>query len=236
MRNILFLFLAVTLIACSKTKETIRGEGTPVEEFLNLKGFDNIVFSGAGILKVRSETETHVLINEYPNLLEHLEAYVKNKVLYLGYSDNYRVENSVLEITVTAPSIKKVTSNGTGDLYVLGVQDGETMTATLNGAGKIDIQGSKFKDFYARLNGAGNLFISDSNCRTFDLKIEGVGNCSSFGMISNDAKVKINGAGSAEVAVVQTLDVEINGVGSLSYSGDPKVASKINGAGRVDKK
>ncbi len=235
MKNILVLFLAISLFACSRQKETVTGEGEAVEEFLNLKGFDEIVFTGKGLLKVRSETETFVLVKEYPNLFEYLDAYVKNRVLYLGYKDDYRVENTVLEITVTTPSIKKVVSNGAGDLYVLDVQDGETLSAVLNGAGKIDIQNGKFKDVEVKLNGAGNLVITNSTCDQFDLTIDGVGNCKSYGLSCNDADVKINGAGSAEVSVVQNLDVKINGVGSLSYAGDPKVNSKINGAGRVDK-
>ncbi|MFU8827459.1 MAG: GIN domain-containing protein, partial [Brevefilum sp.] len=52
---------------------------------------------------------------------------------------------------------------------------------------------------------------------------------------SYDARIEINGLGSAVVWAADTLQVSINGAGSVDYYGSPQLTQEISGLGNVNK-
>jgi hypothetical protein len=52
---------------------------------------------------------------------------------------------------------------------------------------------------------------------------------------SKEARIDVEGAGSAIVNVSGQLDAEVSGVGSVEYVGDPTVNQDVSEAGRVNK-
>ena len=66
--------------------------------------------------------------------------------------------------------------------------------------------------------------------------ISGSGNVHGEGYKSKDARVEIDGSGSATVAASERLDVNINGSGNVEYIGDPMVSTSKHGSGNVNKR
>lgn len=68
-----------------------------------------------------------------------------------------------------------------------------------------------------------------------NLSVSGSGDYRAMELESKQAKVDVEGAGSAVVNASDALDVTVGGAGSVEYAGDPAVEQDGSGAGRVSK-
>lgn len=123
----------------------------------------------------------------------------------------------------------------------------------IDGAYELDIDASHVDTFRLEVNGAAdgkvyNLAVSDAACDirgaaklalsgrtdTFACTIDGAGALDAKGLPAQDAKVTINGTGSAAVNAAKSLEATINGAGAVTYYGDPSIVTpRINGVGSV---
>ena len=62
----------------------------------------------------------------------------------------------------------------------------------------------------------------------FEIELAGAGSIDAKSLVSKKAEVKISGAGSAELSVIEELLADVDGVGNLTYYGDP-VLKNISG-------
>ena len=56
------------------------------------------------------------------------------------------------------------------------------------------------------------------------------------GLQAKTAEISTTGAGDAEVAVTDTLNVVITGAGKVTYTGNPTIKKQITGAGSIRRK
>ncbi|HZM25519.1 MAG TPA: DUF2807 domain-containing protein, partial [Anaerolineales bacterium] len=68
-----------------------------------------------------------------------------------------------------------------------------------------------------------------------DVRISGVGGFDAPKLESQVATVRISGAGSATVNVVDDLTARVSGAGSVKYYGSPTLHEDISGAGSVSR-
>ncbi|WP_260925963.1 DUF2807 domain-containing protein [Novosphingobium sp. 9] len=118
-----------------------------------------------------------------------------------------------VKVTITAPQIAGLDLEAPGDVTLHGL-DQDRLDLKANGAIDLDASG-KVRQMYVTSNGAG------------DLDLEGVD--------SEDAVIRMSGAGDVAVGASNLVDVEINGVGSLRLTRKPTtLRTQINGLGSVD--
>lgn len=232
----ILLYSVLLLISCKNTSTIlVKGEGNVSEEFLSLTGYDKIVFNSPGTIRVRQHTDYNVMIKEYANLLEYLDTYVENRTLYIGYRQEYTIENSVLDMVITSPMINLVQVNGKGDLYFLGFEVNGDVKLDLNGQGSINVQQCLFKNLDIQLQGEGSIVLENQSTEMLKANINGKGKLTADRFITNDTEIVINGDGNVTVNATNSLNITINGNGTVKYSGDPALTQHINGRGTISK-
>lgn len=224
------------MVSCNDSSTiAVKGEGVVAEEFLSLVGYDKIVFNSPGTIRLRQHTDYNVMIKEYANLFQHLETYVENRTLYIGYKQEYQIENSVLDMVITSPMINAVQVNGKGDLYFLGFEMNGDIHLNLNGQGSINVNSCTIKNLSVQLQGEGTIALDSHSSETLKVSINGKGKLAAEKFTTNNADIEINGDGTAVVNATNQLNATVNGNGSIKYLGEPTVTQNVNGKGFVSK-
>ena len=107
--------------------------------------------------------------------------------------------------------------------------------AKISGAVKFtakQLSGSRFA-FEAR--GASRVSL-DGNVDELLADMTGASELVASGLQTKTAEISTTGAGSADIAVADTLKVAITGAGSVKYSGNPTIEKHISGAGSIKRK
>jgi len=137
------------------------------------------------------------------------------------------IENGILVITSKKPlnSLKKLVINcSTAVLDRL----------QLDGACKANIKGLTKGRVEVVGNGASTV-TAEGNLDWFSAIMSGAGTVKASNLKTKGAFVKISGAGTADLNVVEKLKVEIEGAGTVKYAGNPTVEKKVMGAGTITK-
>ena len=83
-------------------------------------------------------------------------------------------------------------------------------------------------------NNHGKRNILTGEVSTQDIRIEGVGRYSAPDLKSDQATVRIEGAGSVVNWVIDELDLTVQGAGNVDYYGNPTVTQNIEGGGSIN--
>lgn len=140
---------------------------------------------------------------------------------------NVAIENGFLVISAKKPlqNLNKLTINcSTAVLDKL----------QLDGACKANISGLSKGRLEVVSNGASTIAVK-GNLDWFSAILSGAGTVKASDLKTKGAFIKISGAGSADLNVVEQLKVKIEGAGTVKYAGNPKVEQSILGAGTVKK-
>ena len=225
------LAIAVLILsACAVT--TVRGSGKVVTEEREVSGFEGVTLSGIGKVIITQGDEESLAIETDDNLMRYIESEVRDGRLELRIAeDTIPISSRPIIYRVSVIDLTTLDSSGVGSFEVDAL-DTDRLQVTLSGAGDIDIDSLSAADLDVRASGAGNLKISGV-VETQELDLSGVGGYTATDLKSQTAAVRISGAGSAVVWVLDTLDVEISGAGNVEYYGSPSVDQDISGAGRV---
>ena len=118
-----------------------------------------------------------------------------------------------LKVTITAPQIAGLDLEAPGDVTLTGLDQDEFR---LKSEGAIDLTAK------GRVN---RMFVTSDGAGSLDLA----------GVDSQDAVIRLSGAGDVVVGAKNLVDVQINGVGSLRLTRKPAtLRTQINGLGSVD--
>ncbi len=118
-----------------------------------------------------------------------------------------------LKVRISAPEIRGLDLDAPGNVTLVGL-DQQDLKLTADGAIDLDAQG-KVRKVFVTADGAANIDLG---------KVQ-----------SEDATVRVNGAGSVTMGPSRLADIEINGVGNVSLTRKPEIEkTRINGIGTVD--
>lgn len=224
--NAFFLMLSLTLLtvlltACAgvlgwaRNSEIVSGSGTVTTETREVSGFTAVTLQGFGKVIIDQNGSELLTITTDDNLLPYLKTAVRGNTLYISNTDNV-VFNNVTEMTfrISAAALNAV---------------------ELSGAGSMEISNLNTENWRVQLPGAGSITVAGQTNRQ-TVELNGAGSYNAAELVSQQAAITSNGAGSAVVQVSDSLDVTINGIGSVEYIGNPTVTQEINGVGSVRKR
>ncbi len=230
MRNSLFVLLvSILFISCN----VVTGNGVIKEESRQVPDFNEVETSGSIDVEIQPGTELGVKVISDENIIPYIVTEVKSGVLEIHFKKGTSISNDHSRVVVSAPSLNKMTTSGSGDItsngtitnnqiiYLKSSGSGDFKLAldapavNITGSGSTNFEISGFtKDVTATLSGSGEL-----KCR--DLKAENV-------------KLKITGSADAKVFASSTLRVTITGSGDVQYWGNPSLPEiKSTGSGTV---
>jgi hypothetical protein len=228
--------LLVALVGCSAGPlEVVTGSGKVVEENRNLSGFRNIELSGIGMLVLTQDGTDSVVAEGEDNILARIRTEVSGDTLRIRTEDNVNLNPTrSLIYRVSVSEIGRMTMSGAGSLQAGDVK-AESLEIVTSGAGNVNIEKLTAEELKATISGVGNMMIGGSATRQ-EVTLSGVGSYQAPNLDTQEATVKVTGAGGATVRVSDRLNVQISGAGNVTYIGDPQVEQKITGAGSVTKR
>ena len=214
-----FMFLVVLVLALSACTFAVsydEGSGVVVNETRQVSDFDEVAFTGIGILYITMGDDVQLEIEAEDNILPHIETRVRGDRLEISF-DRDQWENLIrptepIRYFLTVHSLKEVNLSGLGDVRIEEIE-ADRLVLTLSGAGRIETSG-EVADQVINVTGAGSYDGGDMRSERID--------------------VNLSGAGSATVWATEFLDVNISGLGNVRYYGNPEVRETVSGLGNLE--
>ena len=161
-----------------------------------------------------SQGETHdIRIEADENVKNKIITEVKDNVLNIKCDKNLKCSKDI-SIYITMKELNIIELNGSGDIVCQDSFNSDNIAIEVNGSGDITLSG-----------------IAENQA----IEINGSGDIKSFGMLSTNCAVSIQGSGNCEVNVENSLAVSISGSGDVIYKGNPVITKDIDGSGSVKK-
>lgn len=201
--------------------------------------FSGLFFKSVGEVFIIQGEPCGLKIEGSDDLMESIRVTVKADILEIDYHadsedwTNFRWADGDrhLRYYITMPKIEKIIMEGAGILMGDSLQ-GETLTLTQGGAGKIELHNLTYQSLDAELGGLGEILLSGQvDAQKVDLS--GAGGYEAVELKSQEAEVVLSGAGSAKVWAEKTLKATVTGAGSIKYKGTPEVEKENTGIGDI---
>ncbi len=236
-RIILIALVSVSIFtACNHLmKDKVRGNGTIKTENRTAGTFTGVDVGGNIDLYVKQDSVRSVKIEADENLMEYIEVRMEGEQLVIQPKEGYNLSGSKsIKVYVSSPVFKRLEASGACDII------GENVLSSTNEI-SVDVSGAsdaelelKAPKISAEMTGASNLKLKG---QTKELYISGSGasHAKCFELFSENAKVDVSGASSADVFASVKLNADATGASDVRYKGDAAVSQSASGAGSVKK-
>ena len=210
MRKILIVLLAacvVLVVGCHLPG--VRGNGRIKTEERPIATFANVDASGAFEIEWQNGPSA-LRITTDENLLPYIENNVSEDTLRLRTREHVWPTRGI-KVVISSPT-------RTG--------------GRIRGAVKLTVKQLSGPTFALESKGASQVSL-DGNIDRLLVDMTGASQLAADGLQAKTAEISTTGAGDAEVAVTDTLNVVITGAGKVTYSGNPTIKKQITGAGSI---
>ena len=211
MRKILIvLLIGCVVVVAGCHLPGVRGNGQIKTEERQVAAFSNVDTSGSFEIEWQNGSPA-LRITTDENLLPYIENNVSDNTLRLRTRDHIWPTHGI-KIVISSPT-------RTG--------------GRLRGAVKLTAKQLSGPTFALESKGASEVTLSGNIDRLL-VDMTGASQLAADGLQVKTAEISTTGAGDAEVAVTDTLNVVITGAGKVTYSGNPPTIKKqITGAGSI---
>ena len=211
MRKILIVLLAgcvVLVVGCHLPG--VRGNGQIKTDERPIATFANMDASGAFEIEWQNGPPA-VRVTTDGNLLPYIENNVSEDTLHLRTRGHLWPTHGI-KVVISSPT-------RTG--------------GKIRGAVKLTVKQLSGPSFAVEAKGASQISL-DGNVDRLLVDMTGASHLAADGLQAKSAEISTTGAGDAEVAVTDALNVVITGAGKVTYSGNPPTIKKqITGAGSI---
>ena len=235
MRKYAFIgFMALLfLVSCRFMGRQVRGNGVVKTEEKTVSTFNEVQANGEIRLLVPQGELKPVRIECDENLLQYIEVHQEGSRLVIETRQGVNIHPSGdLNVYVTSPNYKSIEVSGSSDIIGQNkITSTEKVELGASGAGNIEMD-IDAPAVDAGISGSGSIKLRGQT-RDLDIDLSGAGHAYCFDLQSENTKVGISGAGSAQVHACVSLRAEVSGAGNVTYKGKPTVSQEISGAGNV---
>ncbi|MCB2231096.1 DUF2807 domain-containing protein [bacterium] len=217
-RNVLLMTVALLIPLSAvqagdwfKWGSGVRGSGDLTTETREVKDFDRIRSSGSMDIYVTVGTEPSLEIEFDDNLIDLIETEVRGGTLRIESRKSFSSDHDC-RITITVPTLERVTASGSGDIVV---------------------QRLKSDYFECKLSGSGSITI-DGEVNEMEASISGSGDVDARDLKARSAYCRISGSGEIAVFASEDFDGSVSGSGDIFYYGNPaRTSFNVSGSGRI---
>ncbi|MEJ2113380.1 MAG: DUF2807 domain-containing protein, partial [Flavobacteriaceae bacterium] len=155
------LLLLFTLSLSAQSNKTIKGNGKISSKTLKTGDYDGIACAGSMDYILVSGTEGNITIEGEENLLDYIEAEVKDNTLKIRVKKNFNLKtskNNTIKITIPFKDVSSVSLAGSGDLWNEDKINTNSLVVALAGSGDLalDIETSEVE---GKIAGSGDLTL-----------------------------------------------------------------------------
>jgi hypothetical protein len=234
--SLLLLTFPVLLFSCRNFfGKRVHGNGNITTQDRPVNDFKDIEVGGAAKVFVSQGDQHTVKVEVDENLQQFVEVFQEGNKVIIREKSGFNLDpTGDLQIYITSPVYNNIDVAGACD--IIGqtlINNPENLSMHISGAGdmKMEINAPQVS---AEVTGSGNIDLKGET-KTADLNLAGAGHAHCFDLKTENTKVEISGAGSAQVYASVHLDAEVSGAGSVDYKGGAAVDQHVSGAGSVHK-
>ncbi|MEO8820267.1 MAG: head GIN domain-containing protein [Ginsengibacter sp.] len=230
MKNcILLLIVSIAFASC----QTLTGNGNVHQEKRDIPNISEVNTSGSIDVEIKNGDSYSVVVEDDENLLPYVITEVNNGALNIHYKDGYSIMNDHAKVTVTAPTLEKLTSSGSADLTGKSViKNSKGIEIKTSGSGDIDLNVDA-PSISVSGSGSGDVTLSGMT-KDFDCKMSGDGDVKCSNLKSENAVIDISGSSDVHVFASVSLKANVAGSGDVYYGGNPASPEiHIAGSGTV---
>jgi hypothetical protein len=183
-----------------------------------VSSFNSIDMEGDGRLQIAVGSPESLTIEGRDAILKGVQAEVRDGTLFIKSKRKDWIlagGHQRIALRITVPSLVSLQLDGGNDVRLTGFDGGES-NIKIQGATRIEADGT-LEELTIHMAGAGHADFSR--------------------LVTNQAKVTVDGVGSVYVNSKDSLDATMNGIGSITYSGNPhQVNTSMNGLGSISQR
>lgn len=242
--NLLFVLIVLSLLLLSAASIAF---SQATKKTLDLPEFKSIYVNSNYTVYLKQTNKQEVIMEALPEIAELTKIFVENGVLMINVErkpdnpnksiwakiDDIKL-NPTMKVMVSVKNINELQVNGGGKIISENSIASDYMSLAVSGNGSIDldIKGNNVK---TEISGAGSITLK-GYASSNDINVSGSGSLKGFTCDLENAKIKMSGSGSAEMAVTNNLDAVVLGSGTIKHKGNTKtVTKKVYGSGAVDR-
>ncbi|MDQ2720183.1 MAG: DUF2807 domain-containing protein [Bacteroidota bacterium] len=230
MKNFITLLSAsLIFISCNE----ISGNGNVQTEKRNISKIHGIHMSGSIDVEIKSSEDYSLSVEDDANLIPYIVTDVEDGILNIHYKENYNLDNNHAKVYVSAPSLDKIITSGSGDIKGNGtIKNSSKIDFDLSGSGDVEAQVDA-PSIKVTGSGSGNIKLAGKT-KDFNCEVSGSGDVNCGGLQSENATVSISGSGNAHVFASVHLTASTSGSGDIFYLGNPQSPeTHTSGSGSV---
>jgi hypothetical protein len=237
MRKYYFLALIaiVGLSSCRFMGKRVHGNGVIKSEERTVSSFREVEAAGNIQLMVIQGDLKPVKLEGDENILSYIELIQQGDRIIIKTKEGVNlIPSGDLRVYVTSPTYKSIEVSGSSDIIgqtKITSTDDLSLEASGSGDIKMDVDAPKIS---AGISGSGSINLR-GQAKDFDVDLTGAGHAYCYDLLTENTKVDISGAGSAQLYASVKLTADISGAGNISYKGNATVSQQISGAGSVNK-
>ncbi|HEY5462483.1 MAG TPA: head GIN domain-containing protein [Hanamia sp.] len=231
MKNLmLLLFASVIFISC----ESISGNGNVKDEKRPLSNINTIRASGSIDVEIANGDTYSLTVEDDENLIPYVVTEVNGGELNIHYKNGYSIMNDHAKVIVTAPTLDRIITSGSGDISTDGVITNNNQIE-MNTSGTGDVKATvNAPSIKVTGSGSGDIELSGMT-KNFDCGISGSGDIKCSNLKSENAVIHVAGSSDVHVFASVSLKVNVTGSGDVHYSGNPASPEiHITGSGTVE--
>lgn len=227
--------LVAMALATSCASDEPSGSRSPIITWAEkLVEFDTVSLSGPFKTRIEVGAPLGLDLKAPEDMREHIEVQIRDRRLSLRFThddDSWRPAERI-EVDLKMPSLFEVTSEGSGDLTVVGAR-GDLLRISSEGAGSIRATDVRVGTLQVHVGGAARVDL-DGAARSLDVDLAGAGAVQASDLVCEDVKVVLSGAGSAQVHATRAARGSMDGLGKIVVRGSPTERDiATNGIGAV---
>lgn len=251
------ILLSMFLVSCNTWfNPPIVVPGTPGPNVLPLSGFDEIVVKAPIHLHLKEASAHRVEVVADSFWQDRIDVTVTGNTLEVTLlPDTSSTPQDTLplydiDLFVDLPTLTSIETYRAAKIETVNRFSLGTLSMNLRGAADVDFEADAneidlriagatraeldiaLDTLHTEIDGAGRLIASGTALK-HNIDVSGAGDINGFDLVADACDVDIQGAGSFEVMVQNTLDVDIAGIAIVYYKGNPTITQNITGLGRV---
>jgi len=235
--------LAILLLAAA----TVATQAQNTKKTLELPEFKGIYVNSNYTVYLKQTNKQEVTVEAVTDIYSVTDIKVENGVLMINIDrkpdspnksiwakiDDIKL-NPTMKVYVSVKNINELQVNGGGKIISENSIAADYMNVGVSGSGSLDVD-LKGNTVKAEVSGEGNLNLR-GYATSLEAVLSGSGNLTSYNCPVESAKIKVSGAGNAELNVSGSLDAVVMGSGTIKHKGSTKtVSKKVFGAGAIDR-
>lgn len=193
--------------------------------------FDGLTATGMDDVRLVSGPEFRIRASGDARAVAQLRFLIDDGALIVGRLSGPRERFGKTRVEVTAPSLRSITSAGSGSVDVDRI-GGERASAIVAGSGRATVRRVEADRLQATIAGSGSLGLTGRSDRAA-ITISGSGSMTGEAFTAGSADVTVAGSGNAQFRSAGNVRATIIGSGTVTVSGTAACKQTRMGSGRL---